>query len=132
MKIYVLLSLWLLFSFRLHAQPPANTALGGHCPACCDSPQEPRLLRILAPELSAVCPACTLLAVAQCPLTDNDIAAQRSLLRYTLRLPDGTATTRIAPMALTPGGWRFFPARRADGAFIPPGDPAPACAPDAL
>jgi hypothetical protein len=117
MKTCVLLPLWLLLTFSSQAQAPP-------CRACCDSPDEPGLLLILAPELADQCPACTLVAVAQCPITEADIAANRSMLRYTLRLPDGSLTTSTAPMRMTPDGWLLR--------LYPPGDPAPACPPDAL
>jgi hypothetical protein len=117
MKTHVLLPLWLFLTLASKAQIP-------DCRTCCESPDEPGLLRILAPELSAQCPQCALVAVAQCPLTEADTAAQRSVLRYTLRLPDGTVSTYLAPMALTPAGWHLV--------LYPPGDPVPACDPDAL
>jgi hypothetical protein len=129
MKTYVLLLLWLVAGIASHAQPvqPALRAESRDCrdPStplrawCCESPDEPGLLRVLAPELSAQCPECTLIAVAQCTLTEADIAAQSSRLRYTLRNPDGTISTHITSMTMTPTGWHLV--------LYPPGDPVPAC-----
>jgi hypothetical protein len=117
MKTCVLLPFWLLLTLTLQAQVTP-------CRACCNAPDEPGLLLILAPELADQCPACTLVAVAQCPITTADIAAHRSVLRYTLRDPAGVTSTHFAPMIMTTAGWRLQ--------LYPPGDPAPACQPDAL
>jgi hypothetical protein len=121
MKTCVLLLLWLLAGIASHAQPirPVHGEASADCRVCCESPDEPGLLRVLAPELSAQCPECTLIAVAQCTLTDADIDAQRSRLRYTLRNPDGTISTHITSMTMTPTGWHLV--------LYPPGDPLPAC-----
>jgi hypothetical protein len=121
MKTYVLLLLWLVAGIASNAQPirPAPRAASRDCRECCESPDEPGLLRVLAPELSAQCPECTLIAVAQCTLTEADIAAQSSRLRYTLRNPDGTISTHITSMTMTPTGWHLV--------LYPPGDPVPAC-----
>lgn len=123
MKTCVLLPLWLLailhggLALTLQAQAPP-------CRACCNAPDEPGLLLLLAPELADQCPACTLVAVAQCKLTEDDIAKQRSILRYSLRDPAGVTSTHFAPMTMTPDGWELK--------LYPPGDPASACQPDAL
>ena len=150
MKTCVLLLLWLVAGIASYAQPvpPVLNAASPDCRApslrrysgqaplrawCCESPDEPGLLRILAPELAAQCPECTLIAVAQCTLTEDDpssglwasIAAQRSRLRYTLRNPDGTISTHITQMTLIPDACP--PGRRWHLVLYPPGDPVPAC-----
>jgi hypothetical protein len=117
MKTSVLLPLWLFASLTLQAQTT-------ECRTCCGSPDEPDLLRILAYDLAAQCPDCQLLGVSQCTLTDADIDASRAVLRYTLRLPDGTVSTHRTTMTCTGQGW-ITP-------LYPPGDPLPACDPGAL
>jgi hypothetical protein len=123
MKTHVLLLLCLLSCLAIKAQSP-------DCHTCCESPDEPGLLRILAPELSAQCPQCTLIAVAQCRLTEADISAQRSRLRYTLRNPDSVVSTHLTTMTLTPDACP--PGRRWHIVLYPAGDPAPSCDPAAL
>ena len=148
MKTYVLLLLWLVLGIASHAQPvrpvlraardclPPSTPLSAWC---CESPDELGLLRVLAPELSAQCPRCTLITVAQCTLTEADLTAQNSRLRYTLRNPDGTVSTaplslsngHITSMTLIPDACPPTPADKPGRwwhlALYPPGDPVPAC-----
>jgi hypothetical protein len=125
MKTSVLLLLWLLLCIAVHAQTTT-------CRSCCDAPDQPDLLPILVPELAEQCPGCTLVAVAQCRLTEADIAAQQSMLRYTLRLPDGSTSTHLAPMTLTPPSTGSGQAPGWDLRLFPPGESAPPCDPDAL
>jgi hypothetical protein len=136
MKTHVLLLLCLFSGLAIQAQPKqpvpteCRTCSTPLRACCCESPDEPGLLRILAPELSAQCPQCTLLSVSQCRLTESDIAMQRSRLRYTLRNPDGVVSTHITTMTLTPAACP--PGRRWHLVLYPAGDPAPSCDPAAL
>jgi hypothetical protein len=126
MKTSVLLLLWLLLMLSLKAQLPSATIQERPLPCrpCCNAPHEPGLLLILAPELAEQCPSCTLIAVAQCPITDKDFAAQQTVLRYTLRDPAGVTSTYFAPMTKTLDGW--------DLQLYPPVTPAPPCDPSSL
>lgn len=120
MKACVPLLLWLLLALATNAQPLSSLAQGKPCRGCCETPDQPDLLPILAPELAEQCNDCILLAVAQCPITEADIAAQQSILRYMIRLPDGTVVTALTPMTSTTGGWdlRLYPV----GELAPPCD----------
>jgi hypothetical protein len=126
MKTYVLLLLWLLAGIASHAQPnlPLHREAFADCRNCCDSPDEPGLLRVLAPELSLQCPQCTLLSVAVCRLTEADIEAASPVVRYTLRMPDGKVSAHMTTMTLTAQGWMT--------PLYPPGSTALPCAPPAL
>jgi hypothetical protein len=134
MKTYVLLPLWLLLTLSLQAQNPTATSEGRPqpCRPCCQSPDEPGLRLILAPELASQCQSCVLVSVAQCPLTVADIAAQRAILRYTIRDPEGVTSTHLTPMTMPPPSTGSGQAPGWGLQLYPPGDPAPECQPDAL
>lgn len=69
------------------------------CSQCCHPEPDQNLAQAIAPLLARQCGDCRLLSAAPCsPIQYGPGTMETALIRYTLRLPDGTAATHCAHM----------------------------------
>lgn len=76
-----------------------GSAWAAECSQCCYPDPDQNLARAIAPLLARQCQDCRLFSAASCsPIQYGPGTMQTALIRYTLRLPDGTVATHCAHM----------------------------------